>query len=61
MTEITDVLETNYQTTTANLPQANGKVERLNQTLVDMLSIYLSDDYRDLENSASICMICIQL
>lgn len=47
MKKITGVLETEHQTTTACHPQAYGQVERLNHTLADKLSNYLSDDHRD--------------
>ncbi|KZS06649.1 Uncharacterized protein APZ42_029823 [Daphnia magna] len=44
-------LETNHRTTTAYRPQANGLVERLNHTLADMLSMYVSSDHRDWDES----------
>lgn len=40
-------LDTNHRTTTAYHPQANGQVERLNHTLADMLSMYVSSDHTD--------------
>ncbi len=38
-------LETNHRTTTAYHPQSNGQVERINHTLADMLSMYVSSDH----------------
>ena len=39
--------ETNHRTTTAYHPQSNGQVERINHTLADMLSMYVSSDHSD--------------
>ncbi|KAI9557135.1 integrase core domain protein [Daphnia sinensis] len=47
MKRVTDALETNHRPTTAYHPQANGQVERLNHTLADMLSMYVSGDHSD--------------
>ena len=40
-------LQTNHKTTSAYHPQANGQVERMNHTLADMLSMYVSSHHRD--------------
>ena len=45
MQKVVRAMETNHQTTTAYHPQANGLVERLNHTLADMLSMYVSRDH----------------
>lgn len=42
-------LETNHRTTTAYHPRANGLMERLNDTLSDRLSMYVSMDHQDWE------------
>ena len=47
MQRVLAAMETNHQTTTAYHPQANGLVERLNHTLADMLSMYVSRDHKD--------------
>jgi hypothetical protein len=47
MQKVVRAMETNHQTTTAYHPQANGLVERLNHTLADMLSMYVSRDHTD--------------
>ena len=39
--------KTSHLMTTAYHPQANGQVERINHTLTDMLSIYVSTDHSD--------------
>ncbi|KZR97474.1 Uncharacterized protein APZ42_007630, partial [Daphnia magna] len=40
-------LHTNHKTTSSYHPQANGAVERMNHTLAAMLSMYVSTDQRD--------------
>ena len=47
MQNVLEELETNHQTTTAYHPQANGLVERLNHTFADMMSMYVSSDHKD--------------
>ncbi|KZS10222.1 Uncharacterized protein APZ42_025362 [Daphnia magna] len=47
MQRVLAAMETNHQTTTAYHPQANGLVERLNHTLADKLSMYVSRDHKD--------------
>ncbi len=47
MQRVLTAMETNHRTTTAYHPQANGLVERLNHTLADMLSMYVSRDHKD--------------
>ncbi|KZR95607.1 Uncharacterized protein APZ42_010569, partial [Daphnia magna] len=49
--KVLQALETNHRTTTAYRPQANGLVERLNHTLADMLSMYVSSDHKDWDES----------
>jgi hypothetical protein len=44
-------METNHRTTTAYHPQANGLVERLNHTLADILSMYVSRDHKDWDST----------
>ncbi|KZS02853.1 Uncharacterized protein APZ42_034557 [Daphnia magna] len=47
------VWATNHPTTTAYRPQANGLVERLTHMLADMLSINVSSNHRDWDESLS--------
>lgn len=49
--KVLQALQTNHRTTTAYRPQANGLVECLNHTLADMLSMYVSSDHRDWNES----------
>ncbi|KZR95539.1 Uncharacterized protein APZ42_010697, partial [Daphnia magna] len=49
--KVLQALETNHRTTTAYRPQANGLVERLNHTLADMLSMYVSSDHKNWDES----------
>ncbi len=51
MQRVLAAMETNHQTTTAYHPQANGLVERLNHTLADMLSMYVSKDHKDWDST----------
>ena len=45
--KVLKLLETNHLTTTSYHPQTNGLCERLNHTLADMLSMYISSDHRN--------------
>ena len=45
--EVAKKLQTNHKTTSAYHPQANGQVERMNHTLADMLSMYVSSHHKD--------------
>lgn len=45
--KVLKALKTNHRTTTAYRPQGNGLVERLNHTLFDMLSMYVSSSHKD--------------
>ncbi|KZS19711.1 Uncharacterized protein APZ42_013760 [Daphnia magna] len=49
--KVLQALKTNHRTTTAYRSQANGLVERLNHTLADMLSMYVSSDHKDWDES----------
>ncbi|KZS03385.1 Uncharacterized protein APZ42_033841 [Daphnia magna] len=49
--KVLQAMETNHTPTTAYRLQANGLVERLNHTLADMLSMYVSADHRNWDES----------
>ncbi|KZS07216.1 Uncharacterized protein APZ42_029109 [Daphnia magna] len=49
--KVLQAMETNHTPTTAYRPQGNGLVERLNHTLADMLSMYVSADHRNWDKS----------
>jgi transposase InsO family protein len=47
MQAVAKLLTTNHRTTSAFNPSCNGQVERLNHVLADMLSMYVSSDHTD--------------
>ena len=47
MQDVLELLGTQHQTTTSYHPQTNGLCERLNHTLADMLSMYVSADHKN--------------
>ena len=47
MQAVNKLLTTNHRTTSAFNPSCNGQVERLNHVLADMLSMYVSTDHSD--------------
>ncbi|KZS06576.1 Uncharacterized protein APZ42_029913 [Daphnia magna] len=49
--KVLQAMETNHTPTTAYRPQANGLVERINHTLADMLSMNVSADHRNWDES----------
>jgi hypothetical protein len=47
MQAVTKLLTTNHRNTSSFIPSCNGQVERLNHVLADMLSMYVSSDHTD--------------
>ena len=48
--EVLKLLGINHRTTISYHPQANGLCERLNQTLAEMLSMYVNSDQKNWDN-----------